>query len=117
MLLFSVQTKSHSFLNPMDDAVDSNPDEPGSLNFFQNAPVLSFFPANDRTQNNNFAAFWKLENLPDNLIYALARNNFCAFRAMGNPDSAEQKTEIIVNLRNRSYGGPWVVAASFFVIE
>ena len=65
--------------------------------------VAAFPPADDRCKQLDPALFRQLHDPVDHLVYRLLFDYAPAVRAVGNTDPCVQQTQVIVDLRDRSY--------------
>jgi hypothetical protein len=77
--------------------------------------MLALSSAHHRCQQLQLRPLGQLHNAVYNLVDGLFFDFLAAFRAMGNPDSCVEQTQIIINLRYRTDGGTRVMARCFLV--
>ena len=81
----------------------------------QQLDMLALSAAHHGCQQLQLRPLRQLHNAVYNLVDGLFFDFLAAFRAMGNPDSCVEQTQIIINLRYRTDGGTGVMARCFLV--
>ena len=77
--------------------------------------MLTLAPAHQRRHHHKTTSLRQLQHLVDNLLHALLLDELAAFRAVRFTCAREQKTQVIVYFRDRTYGRTRITARCLLV--
>ena len=77
--------------------------------------MLALAPPHQRCHHHKAASLRQLQHLVDYLLHALLLNELAAFRAVRFTCACEQKTQVIVYFRDRTYGRTRIAACCLLV--
>ena len=115
MPLLLVQLYVVHLVQHVDLIVDPYPDEPRLAGRFKYLFVLPLLAADLGRQQHDAAVFWQGRYGVDNLGNGLPLHGQAALGTVRRTYAGEQQPQVIVNLGDRSHGGPRVVGNAFLV--
>ena len=108
-------TKRDFFIKFTDYAVNTNARKSFFAQVFKELDVLTFAAQNNRSQNIGSASLTRLKDFIGNLICCLAFNNASTLRAVRSTHTSIQKTQIIIDFCNSTYGRARISRSSLLV--
>ncbi len=96
-------------------AVNTDTHIPAFLRPLQKLCMSAFAPPHHRGKELDLRPLRQFHDLVYHLVYRLLFNLLSALRAVRNPDSGIEQTEIVINLRHRSHRGTGVAVRRLLV--
>ena len=96
-------------------AVDKHTHIACTPHIVEHTHMLTLAPPHQRRHHHKAASLRQLQHLVDYLLHALLLDELAAFRAVRFTCACEQKTQVIVNFRDRAYGRTRITACCLLV--
>ena len=96
-------------------AVDKHTHIACTPHIVEHTHMLTLAPAHQRCHHHKTASLRQLQHLVDYLLHALLLDELAAFRAVRFTCACEQKTQVIVYFRDRTYGRTRIAACCLLV--
>ena len=113
--MFDILVQLNGLAQIIEISIHTDADITALLRLIEHLLMASFSSAHDRRQKLNLRPLRKRHNLIRHLVYGLTPDLTSALRTVRNADSRVKKTEIIVDLRDRSHGGTRIVVGGLLV--
>ena len=115
MLDVLVELELLLLVQPPHLAVQPDPDVPVSLDTRDYVLVLALATLDDRCKNSHARALFMRHDMIHNRIDRLAGYHSAAYRTVGNTYSGVQQSQIVIDLRDRSYSRSGILVGSLLV--